>query len=134
VHGRPQDAHLDAVPACVRVRWVCVRDHGGLEGVPDVSGVEHGLLRGLSLTRGIETHLARGGDAAREGVGRVGAAGHVIVIAPRPALPLLLRKPDRGGHWLLEQTTEDMFENDAPSLEDADEKIPYPETLPGLIE
>jgi len=94
VHGGPQDAHLHAVPACVRVRWVCVRDHGGLEGVPDVSGGEHGLFRGLYVTRRIETHLARGGDAAREGVGRVSAAGHVNVIAPKQALPRLLRKPN----------------------------------------
>ena len=43
-----------------------------------------------------------------------------------------VEEAERGGHWLLEQTSEETFENDAPSLEDADEKIPYPETLPGL--
>jgi len=66
------------------------------------------------LTRGIETQLAWGGEAAREGVGRVSAAGHVNVVAAKPALPRLLRKPNGGGHGLLEKTTEKMFENDAP--------------------
>jgi len=49
VHGGPQDARLDAVPAYVRVRWVCVRGHGGLQGLPDLPGREHRLLRDLHV-------------------------------------------------------------------------------------
>ena len=52
VHGGPQVARLHGVPASVRVRCVRVRDHGGLEDVPDLPGDEHRLFRDLLVTRG----------------------------------------------------------------------------------
>jgi len=84
VHGVPQDARLHAMPAYVRVHGVCVRDHGGLKGVPPLQADEHGMCRDLYVTCGtLDTKLARGGGDAREIFGRVCAAEYSSVIAPK---------------------------------------------------